>query len=113
MSWKADNGGKKGDELVTALYPIRSRAIASEITDKFRRSRVFLQDVYSKIFESAGKRTTAGERAMSLQQHFTQLGQGPSISEITDKFRRSQVFLQDSLQFSNQLKSRQRRAMSL
>ena len=43
---KADNGGRKGDEFVTALYPIRSRAIISEITDKFRRSQVFLQDVY-------------------------------------------------------------------
>ena len=26
-SMKADNGGRKGDELATALYPIRSRAI--------------------------------------------------------------------------------------
>jgi hypothetical protein len=43
---KADNGRRKGDELVTALYPIRSRAIISEITDKFRRSQVFLQDIY-------------------------------------------------------------------
>jgi hypothetical protein len=43
---KADNGRRKGGELVMALYPIRSRPIISEITDKFRRSQVFLQDVY-------------------------------------------------------------------
>jgi hypothetical protein len=54
---KADNGRRKGDELVTALYPIRSRAIISEITDKFRSPKFFCK--VSTIFESAVRARTA------------------------------------------------------
>ena len=49
-SMKADNGRRKADELVTALYPINlgqgPSCTISEITDKFRRSQVLLQEVY-------------------------------------------------------------------
>ncbi|KAI0283718.1 hypothetical protein BGY98DRAFT_931116 [Russula aff. rugulosa BPL654] len=45
-SREVHESGQRQAELVTALYPIRSRAIISEITDEFRRSQVFLQDVY-------------------------------------------------------------------
>jgi hypothetical protein len=49
-SMKADNGGRKGDELATALYPIRSRAI---ISGTFPKVPSFSADVYATISESA------------------------------------------------------------
>ena len=65
-STNADNGRRKGDEHVTAFYPIRSRAIISEITDKFQRSQVFLQDVYD--FRISCQACLAGGRTMPINK---------------------------------------------
>ena len=58
-SMKADNDG---------LYPIRSKAIISEITDKLRRSQVFLEDVYDFRISCQVRRLWAEARPVTVSR---------------------------------------------